>query len=219
MFFMAPGWSHSWRVRRAPVVISSFQLRLHPEGRVGKKFVAELHALSEQHRFRFRPSRDMAQWSRAWRDALEGPASPLLGTKLQAWFQLYLCGFFEQAIGRQLPPAPAANPSPQWSSRRPSGAQLASFIDQNIHRPIQLEDISSHFQYSQRHVGRIFFQAHGVAIGTYISQRKLHVAKQLLANSPSPVKEIAHSLGFADAGYFSRFFRQQTGLSPQAFRK
>jgi AraC family transcriptional activator of pobA len=32
------------------------------------------------------------------------------------------------------------------------------------------------------------------------------------------VSEIAYALQFADAGYFTRFFRKQTGLAPGAYR-
>lgn len=216
LFFMAPGWSHSWTVSRGPAVISSFQLRLHPQGPRGRRFVAALHALSSEHHFRLLPSPSMREASQAWSEALGRRSTPLLPLKLAAWFQLYLCGFFERALGRSLGPAVVAT---QAGLRRPSATQLASFIAENIHRPIQLEDISSHFQYSPRHVGRLFRQAHGMAIGSYIGRQKLAAAKQLLATSTSSVKEIAHSLGYADAGYFGRFFRLQTGLSPAHYRQ
>jgi AraC family transcriptional regulator, transcriptional activator of pobA len=33
-----------------------------------------------------------------------------------------------------------------------------------------------------------------------------------------PINEIAYDLGFADPSHFARFFRKQTGTTPQAFR-
>lgn len=43
-------------------------------------------------------------------------------------------------------------------------------------------------------------------------------AKRLLAFSPDEVKTIAFTLGFTDPFYFSRFFKRQTGVSPEQFR-
>ncbi|QQT33075.1 AraC family transcriptional regulator [Sphingobacterium multivorum] len=44
-------------------------------------------------------------------------------------------------------------------------------------------------------------------------------AKKLLDQSDLSVKEIAFELGFADSAYFTRFFKQQTSLTPSDFRK
>jgi AraC-like DNA-binding protein len=44
-------------------------------------------------------------------------------------------------------------------------------------------------------------------------------AKRYLLASPNQVKEIADYLGYEDPSYFIRFFKKQTGLSPDAFRK
>jgi AraC family transcriptional activator of pobA len=44
-------------------------------------------------------------------------------------------------------------------------------------------------------------------------------AKRDLAYTLLDIKQIALTLGFADAAYFTRFFTRQTGLSPSAFRE
>ncbi|MBY8968511.1 helix-turn-helix domain-containing protein [Algiphilus sp. NNCM1] len=43
-------------------------------------------------------------------------------------------------------------------------------------------------------------------------------AKRELAHSTQSVKQIAHGMGFADVGYFSRFFRKHAQCSPSEFR-
>jgi AraC-like DNA-binding protein len=43
-------------------------------------------------------------------------------------------------------------------------------------------------------------------------------AQRDLAYTTLSVKQIALGLGFADAGYFSRFFLRQTGHTPSAWR-
>lgn len=43
-------------------------------------------------------------------------------------------------------------------------------------------------------------------------------AKRHLLATPNQVKEIADQLGYEDVSYFIRFFKKQTGYSPEAFR-
>jgi AraC-like DNA-binding protein len=46
----------------------------------------------------------------------------------------------------------------------------------------------------------------------------LEIRRQLLATS-NQINQIAGNLGYEDVSYFSRFFRKQTGHSPEAFRR
>ncbi|OEV05139.1 helix-turn-helix transcriptional regulator, partial [Streptomyces oceani] len=44
-------------------------------------------------------------------------------------------------------------------------------------------------------------------------------AKRLLSGTDLTVQRVARDAGFADAAYFCRFFRRETGLSPGEFRR
>lgn len=52
-----------------------------------------------------------------------------------------------------------------------------------------------------------------------IASRLILEAKRLLTRRDIRVKSIAYELGFSDPHNFTRFFRSQTGNSPQAFRR
>src|SRR5262249_51518215 len=60
--------------------------------------------------------------------------------------------------------------------------------------------------------------AAGVTAGHLIRQGVLTEAKRQLVFTNQPIHEIATSLAFADPSHFARFFRKQTGISPQTFR-
>jgi AraC family transcriptional activator of pobA len=62
-------------------------------------------------------------------------------------------------------------------------------------------------------------RAAGVTAGHLIRQRVLTEAKRQLVFTNQPINEIAYDLTFADPSHFTRFFRKQTGLTPQAFRE
>ena len=52
-----------------------------------------------------------------------------------------------------------------------------------------------------------------------VQQRLALEARRRLMYVTGSVHSIASELGFADAAYFSRFFRRQTGVSPNEFRR
>jgi AraC family transcriptional activator of pobA len=62
-------------------------------------------------------------------------------------------------------------------------------------------------------------RASGVTAGHLIRQRVLTEAKRQLVFTSQPIHEIAYDLAFSDPSHFTRFFRKQTGTTPQAFRE
>lgn len=52
-----------------------------------------------------------------------------------------------------------------------------------------------------------------------IHDRIILEAKRKIIHSENTLKEIAYDLGFTDRPYFSRFFKKQTGSSPEDFQK
>lgn len=59
----------------------------------------------------------------------------------------------------------------------------------------------------------------GRTVNDWVSERAIFVAKTLLINTSYSSKEIAYRLGFSEPTHFSRFFKNHTLLSPNAFRK
>lgn len=52
----------------------------------------------------------------------------------------------------------------------------------------------------------------------HIHQHIIHLAKNKLLNSSDSISEIAYDLGFNYPHYFSRLFKKQSGMTPQAYR-
>jgi AraC family transcriptional activator of pobA len=59
----------------------------------------------------------------------------------------------------------------------------------------------------------------GIQAGELIRNRIVLEAKRLLINLDLTVSEIAYKLNFNDNSYFTRFFRKETGTTPEDFRK
>jgi AraC family transcriptional regulator, transcriptional activator of pobA len=59
----------------------------------------------------------------------------------------------------------------------------------------------------------------GMQAGELIRNRIILEAKRLLINLDLTVSEISYKLNFNDNSYFTKFFRKETGVTPEDFRK
>jgi AraC family transcriptional activator of pobA len=62
-------------------------------------------------------------------------------------------------------------------------------------------------------------RAIGVTAGHLIRQRMLTESKRQLVFTNQAITEISYDLGFSDPSHFARFFRKNTGMTPQGFRE
>jgi AraC family transcriptional regulator len=69
------------------------------------------------------------------------------------------------------------------------------------------------------HLARVFRRFHGCTPGEHVRQLRIEFACHRLANSDTPLAEIALAAGFSDQSHFSNTFKRHTGVSPAAFRK
>jgi AraC-like DNA-binding protein len=72
---------------------------------------------------------------------------------------------------------------------------------------------------SPARLSRALSRAVGKTAKQLIAERIVLEAKRQLTYTTLSVKEIAQSLGFHDQFRFSKVFKSQTGLPPQAFRE
>lgn len=63
------------------------------------------------------------------------------------------------------------------------------------------------------------FRAHaGMSVFEFVRQERLRVARRLLTDTALTVTAIAEEVGFSSAANFGTAFREQTGMTPTAFR-
>ena len=97
--------------------------------------------------------------------------------------------------------------------------QVKKYIVEHLDGDTSLYNLAEQVHFSQEYLLRIFKKKEGITILQYINDLKLAAAKQLRTDSELQVREIADRLGFASQGYFGRFFRNKTGLTPNAYRE
>ncbi|MDD3062485.1 MAG: AraC family transcriptional regulator [Massilibacteroides sp.] len=90
---------------------------------------------------------------------------------------------------------------------------------ENIFNKVSSADIASSLNMSYSSFRKLFKQYIGVAPHQYMLQLKIEKIKDLLGSTDLSIQEIANSLNFESADYFSFFFRSKTGVNPLLFRQ
>ncbi len=92
------------------------------------------------------------------------------------------------------------------------------FIEANYQQSIHLTDVAQAVGYSPAYLTNLSQSQTGRTVKAWIIERRMAQARQLLANTAESIKQIADSIGYADAGYFTRQFRKLHGVTPQMWR-
>ena len=98
-------------------------------------------------------------------------------------------------------------------------SRALDFIESHLNRNISLFDVARHLHVNDAYLARMFKAHTGTTLGQYVHQRKISKAKERLLAGTLTVKQVAKSLGFNDALYFSRRFQQVAGIAPSDFVK
>ena len=95
--------------------------------------------------------------------------------------------------------------------------QVNRFINENFSSDITTASISATFGYSKNFFCSLFKTNFGQTFSNYLTDYRLNRAMTAYRNSHLRLSEIAEAVGFGDYCYFSRRFRQNTGISPSAY--
>jgi transcriptional regulator GlxA family with amidase domain len=71
----------------------------------------------------------------------------------------------------------------------------------------------------ERSFKRRFQQATGLSPLQYVHTLRIEEAKQMLESGDAPVEQIAEEVGYEDAGFFTRLFLRNVGLTPAQYRR
>lgn len=96
---------------------------------------------------------------------------------------------------------------------------LFEYLDTHPLALVSLSDLAGLYGLSDSTFSKRFSRKMGISLKRFLLERQIRYACELLLYSPKRVGEIAEILGYRDITYFYRFFRKQTGMTPQEFRK
>ena len=111
-------------------------------------------------------------------------------------------------------------PAAQARGGLPPGAmrRVREYVDAHLGESMDLAELASIAGLSVFHFARQFKQSAGVTPHSYLVQRRVERAQDLLARTDLALSEIAVAAGFSDQSHLARHFRQMLGTTPREFR-
>jgi len=121
----------------------------------------------------------------------------------------------ETVLSRLMPASGVEIPPPQ----HPAVRKALEMIRQNYAKHIGLEELSEQLQMTSEYLSYLFRRDVGVTFSTYLRNYRIERACELMKSGDTSTYELAQSVGFSDAKYFCRVFRQVTGQSSGEYLK
>ena len=116
-------------------------------------------------------------------------------------------------------PAQAARATGAAGTRGLAHVQrFRALVEQRFRSQPALAALARELGITPTQLNRVCHQVLGHSALGVLHGRLVLEAQRDLAYTTLAIKQIAHGLGFADAGYFTRFFQRQTGHTPSAWR-
>lgn len=97
--------------------------------------------------------------------------------------------------------------------------KMLAYIHANWQKSVTVADVAAHVCLSESRTAHLFAQAIGKGIHQYVNDLRIFSARELLLSTDLSIGEISEMVGFRDALYFSRAFKERAGASPRAFRQ
>lgn len=97
--------------------------------------------------------------------------------------------------------------------------KVLNYIDRNIKKGITLDDAAEYINMSSCYFSKFFKKAMKVNFITYVTDRKIEYAKEMLINTDMPIINIAYDLSYNETNYFSKAFKKKVGITPTEYRE
>lgn len=95
--------------------------------------------------------------------------------------------------------------------------QTAAYMREHMEEEMTREQLAAMAGLSPDYYSRAFKKMYGKSPMAYLTELRMGEAKRRMLASGQSVRTIAFSLGFQDEFYFSRKFKEETGLAPSVY--
>ena len=131
-----------------------------------------------------------------------------------------LCAALEELLIRLIRREGA--PQPRADGRPEDGgalAQVMDYLERRVDQPLTLEQICRDNLVGRSQLQKLFHARTGGGVMAWFGALKIQAARRLIREGRLNFTQIAARLGFQSVHYFSRRFRQATGMSPSEYER
>jgi len=109
-------------------------------------------------------------------------------------------------------------PKEEASPEQDEFSRITEFLNEHIDEQITVETITKKFGINRNKLNEIFMNQASMTCHDYLLNLRLDLAKVMLTNTELPINEIGSRVGYPDANYFAKFFKNVTGKTPSQYR-
>ncbi|MEM9470764.1 MAG: AraC family transcriptional regulator, partial [Pseudomonadota bacterium] len=92
--------------------------------------------------------------------------------------------------------------------------KVQAYIDGALTEPINLQDVAIELGMSVSKLQRVFKQAFGITVISYLRRQRLLLAYQLLRYDGQSISQVASTVQYKSNSNFSIAFKRELGVSP-----
>lgn len=96
---------------------------------------------------------------------------------------------------------------------------IVKYLEQHLCEQLALDKIANDLGYCISQIQKLFKAEMGQSIIDYFIDLKIEEAKRLIKEANYNFTQIAYILGYNNVNYFSRLFKQRTGITPSEYAK
>ena len=96
--------------------------------------------------------------------------------------------------------------------------RILTYINEHYHEDLNLDFLANKFFISKYHLSREFGRVVGTSVHRYILQKRLIMARQMMA-AGQPTSEVYQHCGFGDYSNFYRAFKKEYQISPRKYQE
>ena len=98
--------------------------------------------------------------------------------------------------------------------------KIESYIIENYTKNITYKIFYEMFGYNETYITNVFRKVKGISPSKYVTRLRIEKAKEIIARQPDILlKNVSEMIGYEDSLYFSRVFKDMTGLSPSEYAR
>lgn len=97
--------------------------------------------------------------------------------------------------------------------------KATEYIKKNLDKQLSLKEVADQVYFSHGYFSKLFKKELGMNFVEYLNLQRINEASHLLATSDLKIDQISKKVGFSQASYFCKIFKEITQVSPVAYRK
>ena len=97
--------------------------------------------------------------------------------------------------------------------------EIGKLLELDCGRNVSLEYLAEKLHLNPAYLSRIFKEATGKNFMEYLTAFRIEKSKVLLIESDMKVKELCEHMGYTNANYFIKLFKEHTGVTPGEYRQ